>query len=1035
MGVGLILLALLPTLALAQSPAETFGGVEIADVRLLAPEGGLPDESLDALLRAQAGDALSVFAVRTDLATLMRVGEFSAAEAEAEPWFTQDANGDLRQAVMLTYKVWPAPRVASVNLSGVEALKARDVRSALGLDQGDAFYEELDAPTTSARMRRYYANQGYPRARIDVLAAPTDDGVVVDVLVQEGAPQNLSRLSFAGELPVPDKVLRRWARRDGLRDGKPIAAGAITAAQRRIRTRLARFSAFRPERTGWVQARVTPAWVEEGDDLGVTYSIEPGRRLDLEVSGIPWRPKAKVRQALGINERVRLTRGFMDVAPDKVAYSLAEHGFYEASADVALIPGDEVQTLKVDVTRGRRHVLRGDLPWGKRGIAFTGNEDSDHTALRTVLEQASPEVLRLGRITDEELDKGIHAAEKYYESRGHLDAELELTSFEVRPRRFPRSVIDAIARAIPGAAERVLVDIEIEVREGDLTTLSALTVEGAAEDAQLDFVQAEVAELEGAPYSPQALEVLARRIVSAHRDAGYLEADARVVSRLYDASSYNATLEVTSGDQILLRSVVTRGARRTRNGFLRREVDQQVGTAVTSESLDDLRRQLVDLGIFRTVDLALLGDEPGRDLLITVEERPIHSWEVGGGGSTDQGIRAFGRYTRHNLWGRAHRLDVFGAVGVEYASDSLSDWRPDFRTEPEWRAGLTYTAPRFPLRSQRVVIDLLLREQRFERTYEMGQFGVAAGLITALPSKTQIRLGARLEGRRLEEADVGALLPGEVWTEHLRPGDGPLTRWRVQDTLEAIALQDWRDDPLSPTRGAVVRLLGEIAPGGVGISGSSVSFMKTEARVTGWIPLRGATLRITAEGGHAFMLADGLLPLEDRYRLGGTGSLRGFRRDAVGPRRQVGQVDVDWPSGLEPMLAQATRDHPTRWVPVGGDTVALGIFELVLPLPVLGMSSWDGYALRLFTDVGNVWLVRGRDLAHSESDAVRSIFSAPVRASVGAGISIETPIGPLGIDVATNLQSLSASGATQVLLREDWEEPPVRIHLSLGALQ
>ena len=45
-------------------------------------------------------------------------------------------------------------------------------------------------------------------------------------------------------------------------------------------------------------------------------------------------------------------------------------------------------------------------------------------------------------------------------------------------------------------------------------------------------------------------------------------------------------------------------------------------------------------------------------------------------------------------------------------------------------------------------------------------------------------------------------------------------------------------------------------------------------------------------GARALPLEDGMIPLEDRYRLGGTGNLRGFRRDAVGPRNEVAQVTV-----------------------------------------------------------------------------------------------------------------------------------------------
>ena len=226
-----------------------------------------------------------------------------------------------------------------------------------------------------------------------------------------------------------------------------------------------------------------------------------------------------------------------------------------------------------------------------------------------------------------------------------------------------------------------------------------------------------------------------------------------------------------------------------------------------------------------------------------------------------------------------------------------------------------------------------------------------------------------------------------------------------------------------------------MAPGRLGPTQSGVSFLKTEARLSGWIPVSGATFRVTGEIGKAFLPQSDVLPLEDRYRLGGTGSMRGFRRDVIGPRREVNQVSIDWPGSLDPVLSESVRDTPTRWVPVGGDSRALGTVELVMPLPLLGMSGWDGYAASIFTDVGNVWLLRGAEDVQSTGGALADGWNPALRVATGVGLSIETPVGPLGLDLAANLQSLTATGARRTLLRDVLEEPPIRVHLSLGSLR
>ena len=78
-------------MAFAQDPALV--GLPIASVTLEAPRGGLPDETLHTLLRARQGQPYDPMATRRDLTTLMRVGEFAAVEASAEPWILNGPDG------------------------------------------------------------------------------------------------------------------------------------------------------------------------------------------------------------------------------------------------------------------------------------------------------------------------------------------------------------------------------------------------------------------------------------------------------------------------------------------------------------------------------------------------------------------------------------------------------------------------------------------------------------------------------------------------------------------------------------------------------------------------------------------------------------------------------------------------------------------------------------------------------------------------------------------------------------------------------
>ena len=190
-------------------------------------------------------------------------------------------------------------------------------------------------------------------------------------------------------------------------------------------------------------------------------------------------------------------------------------------------------------------------------------------------------------------------------------------------------------------------------------------------------------------------------------------------------------------------------------------------------------------------------------------------------------------------------------------------------------------------------------------------------------------------------------------------------------------------------------------------------------------------LSLSAQAGHGWTYSNGVLPLEDRYRLGGTGSLRGYTRDSLGPRNQASRVDAAWPNALAPVIDYTLRDSAERWAPTGGDTRAVGTTELLVPFQSLGMAKWDGYAFAVFADVGNVWL-----LDSNASDMLkRSEFVANepfLRIGTGLGLRVLTPVGPFQLDVAANPQASLARGSQRVLLRDQYEEPPMRIHLTLG---
>jgi outer membrane protein assembly factor BamA len=137
------------------------------------------------------------------------------------------------------------------------------------------------------------------------------------------------------------------------------------------------------------------------------------------------------------------------------------------------------------------------------------------------------------------------------------------------------------------------------------------------------------------------------------------------------------------------------------------------------------------------------------------------------------------------------------------------------------------------------------------------------------------------------------------------------------------------------------------------------------------------------------MGADAYTPPEDRFFLGGPNTVRGFAQNRLGPVVYV--LDTVTTAGDLP-------DSVIRVSASGGKLLALGNLEL--RFPVAGDGRFTAVA---FVDVGFV----GDRLAD---------FQDRVRVTPGTGIRVETPVGPVRVDIGFNPH---ASEKGPLFIRED----------------
>jgi len=122
--------------------------------------------------------------------------------------------------------------------------------------------------------------------------------------------------------------------------------------------------------------------------------------------------------------------------------------------------------------------------------------------------------------------------------------------------------------------------------------------------------------------------------------------------------------------------------------------------------------------------------------------------------------------------------------------------------------------------------------------------------------------------------------------------------------------------------------------------------------------------------GLGYVIGNGDLPIEERFFLGGTTSVRGFEEDSLG--------------------SSVINQKDGKLVPAGGDLMLGYNFELRFPLT-------KNFGFALFTDGGNVW-------QKADDTTVDGIITfRDIRESAGVGLRYITPIGPLRLDLGLKL--------------------------------
>ncbi len=428
---------------------------------------------------------------------------------------------------------------------------------------------------------------------------------------------------------------------------------------------------------------------------------------------------------------------------------------------------------------------------------------------------------------------------------------------------------------------------------------------------------------------------------SALHNAGY--AFATVSAPLAIADGATDTLDVSftvdPGPRVDIGPIAFSGLTRTDPDFLRRHIKLRPGQPFSDRALAEARDSLLGLGVFSSVTPvpATAQAPPGQvPIIFQVAEQKRHAVTLGGAYATDTGITVSASWEDRNLLRHAETLTV---------SIAASDIGGNAKN----------TAPGYDLKAVFAKPDYYSRGQTLTLTAE--------GLKESLTAYS--RTAALLNG-----AVIRPLTPHLTATYGIgliteSVDQEGVTRRYVLAQIPLSLAYDSTDSLLEPTHGARVNLA--LTPT-QSISGGARTFLLAQVSGSTYLPVehdaRGL-LALRALVGSIQGASQFQVPPDQRFYGGGSGTVRGFTYQTVGPL-----FPDDNPQGGAAIDAATIefRQHVTK---------SIGVVP--------------------FIDAGQV-------------SAGSKPFTGTVRVGVGIGARYYTGIGPIRLDIAVPVNKAPGSG-------------------------
>lgn len=442
--------------------------------------------------------------------------------------------------------------------------------------------------------------------------------------------------------------------------------------------------------------------------------------------------------------------------------------------------------------------------------------------------------------------------------------------------------------------------------------------------------------LPGLTYSQYYVAQDIEKLRSFYSSEGYVEA--RVVPDVKlnrESGKVDILYEIEEGDLFFVEKVQIRGNTKTRDKVIRRELRIRPGERFDGKKIEKSKQRLENLNYFEEITYDTEPSDAAsnrKDLIFRVKEKRTGELSFGGGISSIDTFMGFAEISQRNF-------DILNWPRFTGGGQSLSIRGQMGTIHQEYN--VSFVEPYLFNKPISWGTDAYLTSEDNENV-DFGQRRMGVATTLSRLFKDVLRLGGGYTIENVKLRDVESDAPQIVF-------DSEGSNWLSR--LRTFAAYDNRDNVFNPTKGRVLNFGAELVGS---FLGGTQDFYILRSGYTEYLSFWKknmvefqARLATSQEFGQS-----DFVPVFDRFYAGGLGTVRGYNYRRVGP-----------------------KDNDS---PIGGQTMAVVNVDYSFPIPYL-----EAFRGVVFVDAGNV-----------SEDSYNVDFGDFV-VSVGPGIKVKTPIGPL----------------------------------------